>query len=142
MAKRSNAKASTAIPQRARRAADDCPFADSPGRSTSERTKLDKQDAASPVTQLADYDTVFNALAHEQRRQVLLVLNFRGGEMTAGEIARRFSCTWPTTTRHLRVLEDAGLVVVEKRGRERVYRVNKRRLNAVAGQWLKWFKST
>lgn len=39
--------------------------------------------------------------------------------MTAGEIAERFSCTWPTTSRHLRVLESAGLVRVEKRGRAR-----------------------
>ncbi len=66
-------------------------------------------------------DAVFAALAHESRRQILLVLHFRGGRATAGEIAQRFACTWPTTTRHLKVLIDAGLVRVEKRGRERWY---------------------
>jgi DNA-binding transcriptional ArsR family regulator len=85
---------------------------------------------------LADLDAVFKALAHASRRHVLLVLHFRGGEMTAGEIASRFGCTWPTTTRHLRVLESAGLVRVEKRGRERVYRLDRERLTRVAGDWL------
>lgn len=87
-------------------------------------------------TRLADLDAVFKALAHASRRHVLLVLHFRGGEMTAGEIASRFGCTWPTTTRHLRVLESAGLVRVEKRGRERIYRVDRERLARVAGDWL------
>jgi DNA-binding transcriptional ArsR family regulator len=82
---------------------------------------------------------VFAALAHEQRRHILLTLRFRGGEMTAGDIADRFHCSWPTTSRHLRVLEDAGLVTVEKRGRERVYRLATARLLTVTGEWLRWF---
>jgi DNA-binding transcriptional ArsR family regulator len=88
-------------------------------------------------TRLADVDSVFKALAHASRRHILLVLHFRGGEMTAGEIASRFGCSWPTTTRHLRVLQDAGLVRVEKRGRERIYRVDRERLDDVAGGWLR-----
>ena len=59
--------------------------------------------------------------------------------MTAGDIAKRFHCAWPTTTRHLRVLEEAGLVTVEKRGRERVYKLDTARLLSVAGGWLEWF---
>jgi DNA-binding transcriptional ArsR family regulator len=89
---------------------------------------------------LEDLESVFGALAHEQRRHVLLTLEFRGGEMTAGDIADRFACSWPTTTRHLRVLQDAGLVTVEKRGRERVYKLQKARLQSVVGDWLAWFK--
>jgi DNA-binding transcriptional ArsR family regulator len=83
---------------------------------------------------------VFGALAHEQRRHVLLTLKFRGGEMSAGAIADRFHCSWPTTTRHLRVLEAAGLVSVEKRGRARIYRLETARLLGVAGEWLEWFE--
>lgn len=86
-------------------------------------------------------DLVFAALAHSSRRQILLVLHFRGDEMTAGEIADRFGCSWPTTSRHLRVLEGADLVQVEKRGRKRVYRLNRRLLLRVAGEWVEWFKS-
>jgi predicted DNA-binding protein (MmcQ/YjbR family) len=62
--------------------------------------------------------------------------------MTAGEIAERFSCRWPTTTRHLRELESAGLVSVEKRGRERVYHLKAGRLRSVAGEWLDWFEAS
>jgi DNA-binding transcriptional ArsR family regulator len=89
--------------------------------------------------ELAELEAVFTALAHPSRRHILLVLRFRGGEMTAGEIADRFACSWPTTTRHLRLLEAAGLVCVEKRGRERMYRLDAARLLRVASGWLKAF---
>lgn len=59
--------------------------------------------------------------------------------MTAGEIADRFGCSWPTTSRHLRVLEAAGLVHVEKRGRERIYRLDEERLRRVTSRWLAVF---
>jgi DNA-binding transcriptional ArsR family regulator len=86
--------------------------------------------------ELDDIESVFGALAHASRRQILLVLHARGGEMTAGDIAARFSCSWPTTTGHLRVLVDAGLITVTRRGRERVYALDADRLDAVAGTWL------
>ena len=66
---------------------------------------------------------MFSALAHEQRRHILLTLLYRGGQMTAGSIAERFACSWPTTTRHLKVLQDAGLLSCERHGRERVYKL-------------------
>ena len=59
--------------------------------------------------------------------------------MTSGAIAARFDCAWPTTSQHLRVLEQAGLVTIELRGRERVYRLESDRLRAVAGGWLERF---
>ena len=59
--------------------------------------------------------------------------------MTAGEIDGRFGHAWPTTTRHLRVLEVAGLVSAKKRGRTRVYQLNDKRLEIVK-EWLEWFE--
>ena len=59
--------------------------------------------------------------------------------MTAGEIANRFACSWPTTTRHLQKLERAGLVAVEPQGRERVYRLDDTRLRAVVRGWIDHF---
>lgn len=91
------------------------------------------------VTDLADLDAVFGALAHQSRRTILSVLHARGGHMTSGAIADRFECSWPTTTRHLRVLEDAGLVHVELRGRQRLYVLDGERLGAVAGSWIERF---
>ena len=82
---------------------------------------------------------MFAALAHRARRQILMVVHFRGGAMTAGEIAARFSHAWPTTTRHLQVLEEAGLLTHERCGRSRVYHLNRARLK-VANEWLDWFE--
>jgi DNA-binding transcriptional ArsR family regulator len=97
---------------------------------------LAQRDAA---RELAELDRVFACLAHPSRRQVLLSLHLHGGTMTAGEIARRFDCTWPTTSRHLRQLAGAQLVTVETRGRERVYEVNRALLQRVVGDWLTRF---
>lgn len=91
------------------------------------------------IADLEALEAVFGALAHQSRRTILTVLHARGGEMTSGEIASRFDCSWPTVTRHLRVLETAGLVQVALRGRERVYRLNALRLRDVAGCWLSRF---
>ena len=82
---------------------------------------------------------MFAALAHPSRRHILLTLQFRGGEMTAGDIAERFGCSWPTTTRHLKVLLAAGLVSAVRRGRERVYVLEREKVKAVVGDWLGWF---
>jgi DNA-binding transcriptional ArsR family regulator len=78
------------------------------------------------------------AIAHPARRQILLTLHFRGGTATAGEIAKRFAHAWPTTTRHLHVLEQAGLLEHEREGRLRHYRLSRERL-ALVSEWLAWF---
>lgn len=91
------------------------------------------------VLELVELDVVLRAVAHASRRHVLVVLHARGGRMTAGEIAKRFSCAWPTTTRHLRVLQAAGLVRVEREGREWQYVLEARRLRRVMGGWLRHF---
>jgi len=90
--------------------------------------------------ELEDFDLVFKALAHQSRRNVLTVLQSRGGTMTAGDIVNRFSFAWPTMTRHLQQLEQAGLIQVDKISREQHYTLNKERLNTVVNNWLKWFK--
>ncbi len=89
--------------------------------------------------ELEALERVFSALSHASRRHILLVLHHHGGAMTAGEIAARFDCSWPTTTRHLRRLEDARLVRVEKDGRERIYRLEADALRGVVRGWLDSF---
>jgi len=84
------------------------------------------------------YEAIFTALAHPARRRILISLNFAGGEMSAGAIARLFAEAWPTTTRHLQVLEAAGILAHERRGRTRLYRMDRERL-ALARDWLGWF---
>ena len=89
--------------------------------------------------ELEDFEVVFKALAHESRRAILIILQSRGGTMTAGDIVERFSYAWPTMTRHLQQLEQAGLITVSKVRREQYYSLNTERLTATVNKWLKWF---
>jgi DNA-binding transcriptional ArsR family regulator len=84
------------------------------------------------------YQQVFTALAHPARRRVLLAVYFNGGSMTAGEIASMFVHAWQTTTKHLQVLERAGLLAHERRGRNRIYHLDRKRL-ALVNDWLSTF---
>ena len=85
-------------------------------------------------------DAVCSAIAHPARRQILLTVHLRG-TMTAGDIAGSFAHAWPTTTRHLRDLEQAGLVTQSRECRHRVYAVDHERLGLVS-EWLAWFCKT
>ncbi len=70
-----------------------------------------------------EYDLVFKALASHVRRQILDTL--RDQPLTTGTLCGNFAnidrCT---VMQHLRVLEDAGLVIAERRGRERWNHLN------------------
>ncbi len=59
-------------------------------------------------------ERVFEALASTARRKILAYLH--QGELTAGEIGARFEFSKPALSGHLRILEEAGLIVREKRG--------------------------
>jgi ArsR family transcriptional regulator, arsenate/arsenite/antimonite-responsive transcriptional repressor len=59
-------------------------------------------------------DTVFEALASTPRRKILAYL--AEAELTAGEIAARFSMSKPSISKHLAILENAGLIKGDKRG--------------------------
>lgn len=59
-------------------------------------------------------DKVFEALASTPRRMILAYL--AEVDLTAGEIAARFEMSKPAISKHLQILESAGLVRSEKRG--------------------------
>jgi DNA-binding transcriptional ArsR family regulator len=85
---------------------------------------------------LPETEAVFAALAHEVRRHIVQLLSHLGGELPSGYLAKRFPHSWPTTTRHLRVLEAAGIVTVRREGRSSVYRLERDRLRRIVGGWL------
>lgn len=66
-------------------------------------------------------DRVFEALASRPRREILAYLSAQ--ELTAGQIGQRFVMSAPAISRHLSVLEAAGLVSSERRGQFVVYRL-------------------
>ena len=85
---------------------------------------------------LDETERVFAALAHPARRHVVQLLSHAGPELPSGYLAQRFAHSWPTTTRHLRVLEDAGIVSVRREGRSSFYRLERDRISRIVGGWL------
>jgi len=59
-------------------------------------------------------DRIFDALASRPRREILAYLSKT--QLTTSELAQRFGTTPPTVSRHLSILEAAGLVRSERRG--------------------------
>lgn len=79
-----------------------------------------------------EIDLVFEALASQPRRKILAYLSEQ--ELNAGEIAARFEMSAPAVSRHLSLLERAGLVTSERRGQYVVYKLDPEKLlNTVTG---------
>lgn len=79
------------------------------------------------VQYTAPLDVAFAAIADPTRRGILERLG-RGGDASISELAERFEMTLTGIKKHVRVLEDAGLVATEKIGRVRHCRPGPRRL--------------
>jgi len=75
----------------------------------------------------------FTALADPTRRSIVEMLG--EGALSAGEIGARFSTSAPAISQHLKVLREAGLVSVEVRGQQRIYRLDPAGLEAFDA-WL------
>jgi ArsR family transcriptional regulator len=71
-------------------------------------------------------DHVFEALASGPRRQILAYLS--EAELSTSDLAARFSMTAPAISRHLSVLEKAGLVTSERQGQFVLYKLNRESL--------------
>jgi DNA-binding transcriptional ArsR family regulator len=85
-------------------------------------------------------DQAFRALADETRRDILRLL--RDGPLTSGDIAGRFESSWPTISRHLSVLRDAGLVVTERRAQEIRYELNTSVFQDLIQHLIEWTRPT
>ncbi|KAF0103068.1 MAG: ArsR family transcriptional regulator protein [Rhodospirillaceae bacterium] len=66
-------------------------------------------------------DKVFEALSSSVRRKILAYLS--STDLTAGEIADRFDISKPSISKHLALLEGAGLIASEKKGQYVHYRL-------------------
>ena len=80
-------------------------------------------------------DAVFKALADATRRDLLDEL-FRNDGQTLHALEARFEMTRYGVMKHLRILEDAGLVVTRRRGREKLHFLNPVPIRLVHDRWV------
>src|SRR5689334_12004348 len=84
---------------------------------------------------VTDDDHVFKALADATRRHLLDRLHVRDGR-TLTELESELEMTRFGVAKHLRVLEDAGLVVVRRRGREKLHFLNPVPIRLIHDRWI------
>jgi uncharacterized protein YndB with AHSA1/START domain/DNA-binding transcriptional ArsR family regulator len=80
-------------------------------------------------------DAVFKALADPSRRRLLDRLNARNGQ-SLRELCDGLDMARQSVTKHLAVLEAAGIVTTERRGREKLHFLNAAPINDIAERWM------
>jgi DNA-binding transcriptional ArsR family regulator len=90
---------------------------------------LDSQSGALSAT--------FGALADPTRRQILERLSH--GPITVGELAQPFDMSWPAVTKHLGVLERAGLIERHHAGQRRVLELKPEPMDQARG-WIEYHR--
>lgn len=88
--------------------------------------------------QMGNLDATFAALSDETRRAILAQL--MQGEARLSDLAEPFEMSQTAVSKHVRVLSEAGLLVVEKRGRTRHCRLNASVMKD-ASDWLADYQS-
>jgi len=83
----------------------------------------------------ADADTVFKALAAPARRLLLDRLRTRNGQ-TLGDLCIGLAISRQAVTKHLKLLEQASLVVPLRRGREKLHYLNPVPIHQIAERWI------
>ena len=79
-------------------------------------------DAAANADADADVDRIFHALADSTRRDIVIFAV--GGGYSVSALAKRYPMSFAAVQKHVAVLEDAGLVTKERRGREQLVRTD------------------
>ena len=79
-------------------------------------------------------DLTFHALADGTRRSMIHALA-KGETRSAGELGRQFRSAQPTISKHLKVLEEAGIVERKVEGRVHQFRLRRKGLEQ-AGRWI------
>lgn len=87
------------------------------------------------MTAGADDDRVFKALADPTRRRLLDRLYADNGQ-TLGALSARLDMTRQAASKHLALLEDANLVAVVRRGREKLHYLNPAPIHDIQARWI------
>ena len=84
-------------------------------------------------------DKVFKALADASRRRILDRLREKNGQ-TLGELCEDQDMTRQAVTKHLALLEEAGLVVAVRKGREKIHYLNAVPISQIYMRWIRKFE--
>lgn len=84
-------------------------------------------------------DLVFKALADSDRRLILDRLREQGGT-TLIELCEGINMTRQGVTKHIDLLEEAGLVVTQRQGREKFHYLNPVPIHEIAQRWIRPFE--
>jgi len=82
-----------------------------------------------------DEDAVFKALADPTRRRLLDLL-FEAGGRTQADLESHIEMSRFGVAKHLKVLEDAGLVVTRRNGREKLHHLNPVPIRLIHDRWI------
>ncbi len=82
---------------------------------------------------------VFQAIADPNRRAILGLLSSQ--KLTLNGVAENFRISRPAVSRHIRILNECGLVVIRRQGRERYCEARLEKLNEVSG-WIEQYRKT
>lgn len=86
-----------------------------------------------------DEDKVFKALADASRRQLLDRLRAKGG-LSLAALCEAHDMSRQAVTKHLAILEEAGLVVTKKQGREKMHFLNPMPISEIYARWIGKFE--
>lgn len=86
------------------------------------------------MTRSEQFDRLFQALADPYRRQ--MVERLARGPASVKDLAEPIEIALPSALKHLKVLEDGGIVTSEKSGRVRTYRIRPNAFRSIT-QWVR-----
>lgn len=83
-----------------------------------------------------DMDKIFKALADSSRRQLLDELYKKNGQ-TLGELCGHLEMTRQSVTKHLIILEEANLIVIDWQGRNKIHYLNVAPIGEIYERWIR-----
>ncbi|HEX6983196.1 MAG TPA: metalloregulator ArsR/SmtB family transcription factor [Balneolaceae bacterium] len=80
---------------------------------------------------------IFQAIADPTRREIIGLL--AGQALSVNDVAENFDISRPAVSKHIKILNECGLVVIRKKGRKRLCRADPRKLKKVA-EWTEQYR--
>ncbi len=80
---------------------------------------------------------IFNAISDPTRREIIDLL--AGQSMSINDVAKRFDISRPAISKHIKILNACGLVVIRKKGRQRYCRADTRKLQYII-EWAQRYR--